>query len=361
MSEKNLPVITSKITTSIYSHSNSHNVLQLPESGDDHEATTGVHVEYPNHAQLQSSTNGERKMLTPKEFRKSVNETTIIVDAKNNLYFILFSDKVASFMVYKVVLSKRYLIITSILMFLIGLIDIFTSTNTDKSIINGLISFIFNSVIFFNCVIYALSLNLDICFLIFTKFDFWFKMVNLIGFIISDLMTEDDLINIHWLAIYLRIALISLLLIIFMIDAMLFLNTKIKIILLVLLGFGCTLRIIVNFFEIEDTYSWNPFKSYNFDETNINWKSMYISSLTNMAIFIMKPVFTIFGSYCKHKIKKFTRRRRKTTISNVDANVRNRKTSDAVVGMDKDGALVVRSLTVFSKPYFKWENVSVTH
>ena len=47
--------------------------------------------------------------------------------------------------------------------------------------------------------------------------------------------------------------------------------------------------------DINDSFFiWNPLKHYNFQYTNVNWKNMYLSSLSNIIVFTLKPIFGYF-------------------------------------------------------------------
>ena len=134
----------------------------------------------------------------------------------------------------------------------------------------------------------VLTMNLDIIELIQNSFDFWFKMWNLIiwevCFIwinINHMRSVTELITTVLLTFMLHLC-------IFLIDAVpVKYNIKRK--LLVILACILSGLIIMVYFTYQNVY-FDPFKSYNFEFTNISIKDSFLGSYCNISLFVAKPL-----------------------------------------------------------------------
>ena len=51
-----------------------------------------------------------------------------------------------------------------------------------------------------------------------------------------------------------------------------------------------TLYFAIDGYLYYQSYKWNPLHSYGFEYSDINFKSIFTSSMINLSIFLMKPV-----------------------------------------------------------------------
>ena len=84
-----------------------------------------------------------------------------------------------------------------------------------------------------------------------------------------------------------------------MIDALLF-PPKIKIICVGIAIFVSSIEVMQTYLTQTDYY-WNPLSTFNVKHSNLNWKSIYITSLTNIIIFACKPIVCYMKEYFHNK------------------------------------------------------------
>lgn len=90
--------------------------------------------------------------------------------------------------------------------------------------------------------------------------------------------------------------------------------------------------------ENESYLNWNPFSKYEDNigkYTNINCKSLLLSSMINLTLFLLKPSFSIIGKKAK---KGLCHKRKRSTNSSSDK-------------------YLIQSTSVYKKPHFKWKNI----
>lgn len=224
------------------------------------------------------------------EYEKS--SIVINIDAKNNLYFKYLSPSVADFMYYNVLLNKWYPIVSMTIAATFAILaEIF------RYFIDEYYGFLFLCIgyitVFMITLSYAFSANIEIVYLIIQTFDFWFKLWNLVLFAISILILFNYGIY-HWPA-YFQICVISTTLcifcVLFIIDSINIANNKVKNGIIIFIAMYCVYQTVQSYFTDPDIL-YNPFQRYDIDESQISFKSVFMSSLTNLGLFIMKPVLS---------------------------------------------------------------------
>ena len=156
-----------------------------------------------------------------------------------------------------------------------------------------------------------------------------------------------------------------------MIDTLLF-PPKIKIICVGITILVSSIEVIHTYITLED-YEWNPLSPFNAHHSKLNWKSLYITSLTNIIIFACKPIFGYIKEYLKanrekaqniniqnsagknDKPERFGHLKKFRTVRQLS--VRTRKNSESgkkdTSGSQNDHILV-RSVSIYHYPYFEW-------
>ena len=93
----------------------------------------------------------------------------------------------------------------------------------------------------------------------------------------------------------------------------------------------CMYHVLYVYFSIDDTESnWNPFEKYNFEYSQISFKSILISSQINLSLFMLKPIF----SQISRKIRSCIHNKKNTSQRNTD-----------------DASFVQASYILYKRPY----------
>ena len=160
------------------------------------------------------------------------------------------------------------------------------------------------------CIIHLFAMNINLFKVILKSFDFWFKFFNGISCIIAlsqirisrqKLDKYYGNIDIYWYVIIISICEFILFTGIFLFDAMwISVHVKIRRYIVICGAMMFTIGWIVDFFRVDDNIdqlNWNPFKQWENNGigqyTNINFKSVYLSSSANVILFLLKPQFAI--------------------------------------------------------------------
>lgn len=148
----------------------------------------------------------------------------------------------------------------------------------------------------------------DAAKLVIKTFDFWFCVYNLIVFEIAIFG-----INHLWktelgLFLFWQFANVVDLMSVFLIDTY-FLSFDVRVFIstikIALWMYWCVIRFL---YWSDTAFTWNPFKFLNHKETVVNWKFVYIASVTNVMLIIAKPMV---GYLVVKLIKKFKNSRRR--------------------------------------------------
>ena len=146
-------------------------------------------------------------------------------------------------------------------------------------------------------IIYWLSLalisNINVIRLIINTFDFWFKIIS----VTSTLVAVEILIDgthdfpLHVVPTVIRIvghvSLLCIVLILCTYDA-LSISFKIKFRFSVIVAMYIVIWVVYGYFILKDVI-WNPFDINHFKYSQISFKSTFISSSLNLALFVVKP------------------------------------------------------------------------
>ena len=165
---------------------------------------------------------------------------------------------------------------------------------------------------------YILSANINICWFILQTFDFWYKTYNIILGAISNYFInfycKETVISTN-LAILFACATL------FISDAILISN-KSKNILITVMVCIMVFSVIYAYFVAPDVY-WNPFNS---KISKISIKSTMISSYINLVVFVLKPIFSQIGRYCRKVILYNSCKFSKSSNSDIDNRLKQRLT-----------------------------------
>ena len=148
---------------------------------------------------------------------------------------------------------------------------------------------------------YIFSANICIISLIIQTFDFWYKMFTMIGWVISGYFINVGFSSngiYHLTSLFTVICVYGLL---FVLDATSIKN-KYKNMVIVAVVLRTVYLSVYAYFYVDGTNSnWNPFKQYNFQHSQINFKSIFVSSQLNLSLFVLKPIF----SQINRKIRRY--------------------------------------------------------
>ena len=307
-------------------------------------------------------------------------KTTFGVHGKNNVCFKYLPRPIASFIYHKIVTNKAFaLSVTALCIILFLIAQIFgimanginidededdeASTQYQRKIQLETIGKSFyiaeHGIATFCILLCYINSNVFICQIIYTSFDFWYKLLNLVlGYVswyqieISSDIESFGLINKKFATIFIMFCNCVVLFFACMLDAFP-LAQKTQQIVTTGIAFVFAWFTFKYFLNInEDDYDWNPFNGSKYSDTigkytNINFKSMFLSSHVNLILFTLKPVLSIIGNKirravchcsCKNKDKV-------NTSSNNDSG-RN-ITADQNVKINK-------SVNVYKRVHFKW-------
>lgn len=265
-------------------------------------------INHPNRNSNQQATiNVNKKMNHNQLIVSSVDDfhtskMIIECDRKNCILLQLFGSQnkfgLHTYSVFNTRLFSLIMITVSGLLTLIG--DILYAINNNVYI--HLIGILMSTV-------YALCLlsigNLMIMQLTISTFDFWYKLTNYLMLILARVM---EITNNQNSTLPLRVSIVKwtsiiiIYFIIFITDAIP-MPTTIK--QFFLFGFGCYVigDVIYSYFADEDV-TVNPFESYdNIGKyTQISTKSVRISSLVNLGVFVLKPLYGQVFRFFKKKL-----------------------------------------------------------
>ena len=162
----------------------------------------------------------------------------------------------------------------------------------------GAVGFLVVLVAAISCI---LIINIKIGYLVTQTFDFWFKIYNFVCGMISFFvlktgtgeLDQNNLIG----SIIVWSSGILLIMALFMMDA-LFISIRAK---KVALGFTSvySLYSAIFWYFAQKDYIYNPF---GYSHTEISCKSVLLSSIVNLSIFVGKPMFSDVIRYCRRKL-----------------------------------------------------------
>ena len=254
---------------------------------------------------IQRQSTHKPVVLNPSNF--SDHKTVVVVDVSKNYYYKLFPEKIAHFIYNDVVLNKKYnftMVVLSLYFTLLLFASIFDLMGIGMMYNISIILCLSIGLVF--AVTHLLSANKDIVALVSDTFDFWFKMYNLAVFTVCHFIilhraghyhSVDSLFHTIFISLVTTLIMVT----IFLLDS-LFLSSRIRMIMLVLFNIVWLYWMITTYFLVNDQdFNWNVLKAWDFRYTNVNWKNMYISSLSNIMLFTLKPII----AYVVKKVTKW--------------------------------------------------------
>ena len=304
---------------------------------------------YPNHTPITIDQNVCRKTIANKKTTKTIvpnleefyrHSIAMVAYCSDNLYFVYLSKENAKYICYHILHTKIY----PIIMITIGIL--FAFCGQVSWIVSGysVMYHLLSSISYFAAIVfsisYILSTNISIVTFIIQTFDFWYKMYNLVIWIIT-LYFVDRGSSIAYFILS-SIVLVCVYLFLFILDAT-SISTKFKnmcIILVVL--YGTYVCLFVYFFA--DDTQWNPFKKYNFEFTNVSFKSLFIGSQSNLCLFILKPIL----SQIVRKMRKCAIHKQKNKKEE-----KNYNTIASTINKHNDD-IRQRSYVLYKRPYVHW-------
>ena len=241
---------------------------------------------------------------------QTVNNTTeyyhsnIVVDcdAPNSSLFKLIDNTNVGLLLYNAILSKKLFVVMMCVWFVV--VALYRANFYYSRL---------QTVSFFACMIglvsgllYVISLvmvaNITIITLITNTFDFWFKVCNVIVLYTASWIRKYNLARVHIFSskraliseVSIQFGYFVIIFVLFVFDAIP-LSIKTKRIAIVIFTI-ITTALIVEFYFAGQDFEWNPF---NIEYTQISFKSVVLSSWTNLIIFVAKPVLSDATHYLK--------------------------------------------------------------
>lgn len=332
-----------------------------------------------------------------KEFKKT--DIHFNVNAQNNFYFKLLPNDIACKIFYNI-LQNKYCVLIGL--FLSGVCFLmseiyrwtkpkFNSKGNESGINADEISNIFKIFAyifgFIFCLLYFLSLNINIMKLIIKTFAFWFKVYNFfVVFVLFCIMflfnnkynayhnngiNDNSNKSIQLLSNIIEIIAITQgFLITFFIEA-LFMPNLLKFGALISASIYTFYWAIVIYFTLDySVMNYNPFSEYGIKQTNMNFKSLFISSMINIAIFQCAPAFKYSFKQSKSYVKKKRKSIRSKSISSsgninsdsksnlTQASFNSNSNSNANDNTNGHDDFTFQATLVHKRPYFEWTNVT---
>ena len=296
----------------------------------------------PNDSVSMAKQNNTVVVRDTVEYEKSA--IIVIPDKRKNLYFRWLNHDTSNW-IMKILFNKW---------FCIGYVAIcctMLAVGRVAKIIYGphnllyLIPFITGSLlIIVICILFIMSMNLDILYYLRNSFDFWFKMWNYVTWQLSFIW-----LNIHngeqdYTTLIINfLCILTSFVTIFSIDAIpMRYHVKKKCLGILVLLFS--FNIIFGYLTYTDIY-FNPFAKYNFEKTRISVKDLHLGAWSNILLFVAKPLLGdalrwVFSQYL-HCTSKGAHTTRKTSDKENEQNNAN--------GVERFVSLYKRSKVNWSK------------
>ena len=281
-----------------------------------------------------------------------IHKTIIATDATNNLYFKYLSHDRASFIFYKILLTKWYPIVLCGIAFssfiaagIYNYIQIY-DYHSDEQYIFGLIEVdilygIAQVLLAFVSLTYILSANIKIVILVFETFDFWYKLLNYVIYVVCQGVLEVRGSSKPIDGVYIVSSFcVCLIFMAAFINDSFCISVKIKRIIWFILAIFLLYQVYVVGFDSENVI-WRPFKNKNII---IDFLSLSTTTSLNLAMFLLKPVCRDFSEFIKHQCK-----------FRLQKNVQNRDQDISNMINNKYQRYEISS-SINMKPYFEWHN-----
>ena len=158
-----------------------------------------------------------------------------------------------------------------------------------------------DSVSIFSCMSYIFSTNISMVSFTIQTFDFWYKMYNLMLWIVTSYFVIPDFNQNSYVYVIGSFSAVCGYGLSFVLDATSIENKYKNTFIILVVSWGAYNALNVYFLIDDANYYWNPFEQYNFEYSNIHFKSVYVSSQTNLCLFMLKPIF----SQINHKMRRY--------------------------------------------------------
>lgn len=302
-----------------------------------------------------------------KRFYKT--KINFITDVGNNLYLKYLPKSIGSFIYYNILVNKLVLKCVTIAAFAMIIGGLTTIIFGYASINNGII-YTGRVILMTGLLVYAilflllaLSININLFWLIIQSFDFWFKFYNTVVFTISFCMT---IIRVSGNLTPLRIIQIASssvsFVLICLLDGINILSFKTKIIFNTAGTIFSFLGAVALYFNYDvNKCNWNPFES-NQDSfgqyTSINFRDLCISGTFNMSMFMMKPVLSLLIRKLKKKIQNSCTCCCGYNNNNTSIGDHMNSKNSSINSQHDFNYNIQRSTALYIKPYFAWNDDS---
>ena len=302
---------------------------------DPHQATVGDKNEH----------NNVNRAILPnlEEFYKY--SLGLVAYYSDNLYFTYLSQEKAKYICDHVLATKMYPIcLTSIAVTFAIAGQVCSHLYHDK--ISYSLMVVSFSIATFLSLSYIFSANISIVKFIIQTFDFWYKMFNLIAWIISGYFVSASVANFTWVHTISSLTVVCVYILLFVLDATCISNRWKNMFIVSVVSYGIFVSLDAYFLVDDKNFNWNPFKQYNFKYSQINFKSTFISSQLNLCLFILKPIFAQINVKIRNCIQ---------NSNNINTGKIARKNQqNSIRKSTKDGLLVQRSYILYKRPYIHW-------
>ena len=252
----------------------------------------------------------------------------------DNLYFTFLSTQKAKYIYDSVLSTKLYPLCAIVVGSALAIIGETYSHFFDfDSIYYSLIIGSY-TVGMFLALSYIFSVNISILTFIIQTFDFWYKMYNLVIWIVSGYYVNKTILKNTPYHVIASLALICVYCFLFVLDAIRIDNIYKNMFIVTVVSYAVYIGWYVYFVVDDRNCNWNPFEQYHLQYSQINFKSVFIASHINLCLFILKPIFNQMNRRMKRRYKQEKKNERKVTKD--------------------DGVFVQRSFILYKRPYVHW-------
>lgn len=259
--------------------------------------------------------------------------STITVDAKNSVLFLMIPNQQLALHIEGFVLSKAYPFVCFVVAIISMVIDFFVERE-DNPVLDNMLDVIGWGISLLLTTTYILCLNVQIIKLVSRTFDFWYKMINWILCIVATFVIETQVDQPIFVRILQSITQFLIGFWIFMTDAS-YISIKHKIWIESVAALICIFFAIYSYINNKDIF-YNPFSS---PHTDVSIKGIQVSGFLNVALFTLKANFADF--YFNFIINNKPKEQEK----------------DPKLNEKQSNVMMARSTSIVERPYFKWKNV----
>ena len=302
---------------------------------------------------ISKSTNGSVNTCTVNNLREYYKSRLVInSDARNCLYFHLLSkwnwswinDECKLSLYHFIMSQKLNMIACSIVLLSIFtgavVLAIFGQIGAFFVILSA--GFVVGDIM---CMCMLMTGDIMMFELTIYTFDFWFINWNLINILIARIQLGIFNDQPMWYVIIRTISLCVVMISASTIDATCIPNRLKMNMIIVAVVYLCFVEIY--FYFTGNDCIWNPLRQLDMDDTKISFKSVYLSSLSNLIIFTMKPIFKqLTKRFCSCR---FDCRRGCVKINNI-----NQDSSYSVMNRDK---YYQRCETLYRRPFVQYTRI----